>query len=121
MICLRFSNVRMYDIFSLLFKHIPRTPAGVASAQQSSLSVRVVISSRKSYSTSYTTISVLITTRLLIFLKKDTFNCISSTFVRITYIKYSSNMASGLGLKGNVSRCYYIFEDFSKCMVSYIL
>jgi len=26
-------------------------------------------------------------------------------------------MSSGLGLKGNVSRCYQYFEDFAVCMV----
>ena len=26
-------------------------------------------------------------------------------------------MSSGLGLKGNVSRCFYYFEDFASCMV----
>ena len=26
-------------------------------------------------------------------------------------------MSSGLGLKGNVSRCYQYFEDFATCMV----
>lgn len=25
-------------------------------------------------------------------------------------------MSSGLGLKGNVGRCYYFFEDFASCM-----
>jgi hypothetical protein len=25
-------------------------------------------------------------------------------------------MSSGLGLKGNVGRCYYFFEDFAGCM-----
>ena len=25
-------------------------------------------------------------------------------------------MSSGLGLRGNVSRCYYYFEDFASCM-----
>lgn len=25
-------------------------------------------------------------------------------------------MSSGLGLKGNVGRCYFFFEDFASCM-----
>jgi len=25
-------------------------------------------------------------------------------------------MSSGLGLKGNVGRCFYFFEDFASCM-----
>jgi hypothetical protein len=30
-------------------------------------------------------------------------------------------MSSGLGLKGNVSRCFEYFQDFSVCMVSAVV
>jgi len=26
-------------------------------------------------------------------------------------------MASGFGVRGNVGRCFYFFQDFAKCMV----